>query len=309
MLLIVYHIFKKGKVGTGYSFEDLSKLRQLFDTFGVKWIDNNSNNPSTSSSSQSLPLHLSNWKIGKKEDRPHVWIPVDKSIVLELKCAEIVESTQYSASVTCRFPRVHRIRYDKSVNDIMTMNDINEIRFKPRLTTYQLKSSTNDGNNIGGLGNEYVDGDNIDELLKNSSHKMSDKKLSKRKQLELLTQNVYGNSVSTEDLPPSKLLKIMNLQHKSSSNNRKEKSKIVDSNFRVSINKDDIHKKGNIFDNMIYCLIGNEFESIIYETNEFDNNDSIDSFNVVKKSKIIKNYTRQEVNKDNFVYKLLVKSI
>jgi DNA ligase-4 len=111
------------KVGTGYSFEQLTELREKLKEIENPW---NHRHP---------PDHLAHWKIAKSDDRPHVYYPPEQSIVIQLKCAEIVESTAFSCNLTCRFPRVQRIRYDKMFYEILSVDDIIELKNRPRKTT------------------------------------------------------------------------------------------------------------------------------------------------------------------------------
>ena len=51
---------------------------------------------------------MAQWRVNKKEDQPDFFLPPELSFVLQIKCAELVPSTAFSAGVTCRFPRVQR---------------------------------------------------------------------------------------------------------------------------------------------------------------------------------------------------------
>jgi DNA ligase-4 len=108
------------KVGTGYNFEELTELRNKIQEICLPWDP------------KSPPEHLAHWKIAKRDDRPNVYIPPEKSFVMQLKCAEIVDSISFSCGLTCRFPRVQRIRYDKSYRDILSVSDIIAAKNRPR---------------------------------------------------------------------------------------------------------------------------------------------------------------------------------
>ena len=57
-----------------------------------------------------------------------------KSLVLEIKCAELVVSTEYgSVGRTFRFPRVERVREDKGADDVSTLDEVR--RFAERKRT------------------------------------------------------------------------------------------------------------------------------------------------------------------------------
>eukprot|EP01035_Chromulina_nebulosa_P016894 gene16894-22383_t len=100
------------KVGTGYSFDELQIIRDHFVKYG-KLFDY-----------QRPPEFLQNWTIGKVDDRPDMYINPADSFVIQVKCSSIVESNQFSVGYTCRFPRVVRLRSDKSIHDILTLNEL-----------------------------------------------------------------------------------------------------------------------------------------------------------------------------------------
>ena len=113
------------QVGTGYSFDELLKLRNIINTVKQPF---NPNKP---------PPHLAHWKVSKK-DIPHYYIPPEQSIVVQLKCAEIVPSAFFSAGLCCRFPRIQCIRYDKSYTDIMSIRDLYDLKQQLRFTTQEV---------------------------------------------------------------------------------------------------------------------------------------------------------------------------
>ncbi|KAB7499844.1 DNA ligase 4 [Armadillidium nasatum] len=60
-------------------------------------------------------------------EKPDIWYKPEKSCVLEVKGAEIVKSDLYKTGYTLRFPRVEKIRSDKSWFDILTTNELQEL--------------------------------------------------------------------------------------------------------------------------------------------------------------------------------------
>jgi DNA ligase 4 len=131
------------KVGTGYNFQELEELRQKLKDKIVPWDRVNK---------QNLPPHFSPWRIGKNDDVPDVWIRPADSIIVELKCAEIVQSTQFSAGVTCRFPRLRKIRYDKGVGEVMCVSEVEEVMRNPRMNTDEASRRTAEGAGRKGKG-------------------------------------------------------------------------------------------------------------------------------------------------------------
>jgi DNA ligase-4 len=112
------------KVGSGLSYKDQKELQSILQPNEHMW-----------ESRSTLPPHFSPWKIIKKEDVPNCWYPPDKSVVLQIKCNELIKTTNYSARICCRFPRVQKVRFDKPYTDIMNSNDLKEIFFRPKNTS------------------------------------------------------------------------------------------------------------------------------------------------------------------------------
>jgi hypothetical protein len=83
-------------VGGGFSFDQLGEFRAKIDAIKrpYKELKNHPN--------------MGVWRVNKKDDQPDFFLPPELSFVLQLKCAELVPSTAFSAGVTCRFPRVQR---------------------------------------------------------------------------------------------------------------------------------------------------------------------------------------------------------
>lgn len=59
--------------------------------------------------------------------RPHAYFDPTSSVVFEVQGAELVKSTDYFIGLTLRFPRIRRIRHDKSFMDIATVTDIRKL--------------------------------------------------------------------------------------------------------------------------------------------------------------------------------------
>ena len=101
------------KVGTGYSLIELAdirrKLRDQWKPF------------------RQSPDYWPKWNPGPGE-RPDYYIKdPSKSIILELKAAEIVPSEKFPTSFTLRFPKVHKIRYDKNWDQGATFTEVSQI--------------------------------------------------------------------------------------------------------------------------------------------------------------------------------------
>ncbi|KAK3794568.1 hypothetical protein RRG08_003717 [Elysia crispata] len=104
------------KVGSGYSKKQL----QDFNTqLAEHWKVFDKKKP---------PSHLE-LASGFKE-KPDLWLPPDKSCVLQIKAAEIIESDRFKTGCTLRFPRVEMIRNDKPWYQCMTTRELQDLREK-----------------------------------------------------------------------------------------------------------------------------------------------------------------------------------
>ncbi len=73
------------------------------------------------------PRNLKPWKFAL-QDKPDCWIKnLQKSVVFEVKAAEIIRSESYPTSFTLRFPRVVKVRYDKDWDEVMTLKQLQEM--------------------------------------------------------------------------------------------------------------------------------------------------------------------------------------
>ncbi|GFR84311.1 DNA ligase [Elysia marginata] len=104
------------KVGSGYSKKQLKdfnlKLAEHWKIFDKK----------------KPPPHLE-LASGFKE-KPDAWLPPDKSFILQIKAAEIIESDRFKTGCTLRFPRVEMIREDKPWYQCMTTVELQDLREK-----------------------------------------------------------------------------------------------------------------------------------------------------------------------------------
>lgn len=60
-------------------------------------------------------------------NRPHVWLPPSKSIVLECRVSELARSSEHYADYTFRFPRINAVRRDKIWDESCTMKEFLEM--------------------------------------------------------------------------------------------------------------------------------------------------------------------------------------
>jgi DNA ligase-4 len=100
------------KVGTGYSLDELQQLR---DKLRIAFRPYNLNNP---------PDYWPSWTPGAGERPDMVISDPSKSVILELRGAELVKTEKFPAGLCLRFPKVSKIRYDKNWDQCMTVLEI-----------------------------------------------------------------------------------------------------------------------------------------------------------------------------------------
>ncbi|XP_046978347.1 DNA ligase 4 isoform X2 [Vanessa cardui] len=61
------------------------------------------------------------------KETPDFWLLPEHSIVFQVRATELIRSSCYGAPYTLRFPRVMRVRTDKPVSDIMTLQEFNQL--------------------------------------------------------------------------------------------------------------------------------------------------------------------------------------
>ena len=104
------------KVCTGLTDEERGELNQQLVRHSI--------------SSNTFPSWVVDWK-AKKDDIPDKWISPFTSHILEIECSEIIEeSSTYPLNVALRFPRIVRVRHDKSIMDITSKRDFLEVQRK-----------------------------------------------------------------------------------------------------------------------------------------------------------------------------------
>jgi len=119
--------YTMGKVGTGYSVQDLQELNDKIKHHCKPYV-----RPASSNGHKGTlwPQFLHPWNM-KVDDVPDVFIAPNHSVIMEIKCAELVTTDQFSARKTPRFPRCVNIRYDKGWYEAMTQKELTELRREP----------------------------------------------------------------------------------------------------------------------------------------------------------------------------------
>jgi DNA ligase 4 len=84
---------------------------------------------SASANRDKFPPWIVEWKAAK-DDLPDRWMPPSKSLLLEIECAEILESNTYALPYAFRFARIVRIRDDKHIRDTTSKREFLEIKDK-----------------------------------------------------------------------------------------------------------------------------------------------------------------------------------
>eukprot|EP00535_Pseudo-nitzschia_heimii_P005514 CAMPEP_0197185110 /NCGR_PEP_ID=MMETSP1423-20130617/11181_1 /TAXON_ID=476441 /ORGANISM="Pseudo-nitzschia heimii, Strain UNC1101" /LENGTH=1333 /DNA_ID=CAMNT_0042636077 /DNA_START=94 /DNA_END=4092 /DNA_ORIENTATION=+ len=88
---------------------------------------------------------LEGWTFNKTKRYPDIWIDPKDSVVLTVKCAEIVVSEEYSVGLSMRFPRIKKIRLDgdeKKASEIATDDEVWNIFNEARSKRLSLHSMT-----------------------------------------------------------------------------------------------------------------------------------------------------------------------
>ena len=62
------------------------------------------------------------------QEKPDVIIDPKDSLIVQVKASEITNSEKYKCQCTMRFPRVERVRDDKSWYDCMTFEELEEMK-------------------------------------------------------------------------------------------------------------------------------------------------------------------------------------
>lgn len=102
------------KVGSGYSDKELKILQgQLRDY----WHNYDTRKP---------PGFLR--LVDGFKEKPDVWIEPQFSRVLQIKAAQVVPTDKFSTGVTLRFPRVTKLRTDKSWQEATTLEEVLQLR-------------------------------------------------------------------------------------------------------------------------------------------------------------------------------------
>ena len=114
-----YYTF--GRIGTGYRVQQLTEINEQLKDNLVGYDP-----------SDPPPYFHPGWD-PRGEDKPDKIVRnVSKSVVLEIKCGELVKSDQFSVRCTFRFPRVERIRHDKGAADVDVVQQARDIFARPR---------------------------------------------------------------------------------------------------------------------------------------------------------------------------------
>jgi len=104
------------KVGSGYTRSELYELNQKLASHWKQY-------------DKSKPPEFLELATGQKQ-RPDLWIEPANSCVLQIKAAEMMDSSQFKTGCTLRFPRVETIRTDKHWYDAMTTVELQDLKQK-----------------------------------------------------------------------------------------------------------------------------------------------------------------------------------
>lgn len=108
------------KVGGGFKAEDYAEIRHRTDG---KWIDWDVKNPPT------RYVELGGGE-AKQYEKPDVWIRPKDSFVISVKAASIGPSDQFAKGITLRFPRLRRLRRDRTWDSALSLEEFEDLRKK-----------------------------------------------------------------------------------------------------------------------------------------------------------------------------------
>ncbi|CAH4031343.1 unnamed protein product [Pieris brassicae] len=123
-----------GRVASGLTFEERERLCVLLEQH---WNPTKTVPPPSS-------LYFN-------KDKPDLWIMPEVSIVLEVRATELVRSSSSGTDYTLRFPRVMKIRSDKPVPDVLTLEEFQKL--------------VAERNAVVKLGTKRISEDQIDEAV------------------------------------------------------------------------------------------------------------------------------------------------
>ncbi|XP_038207910.1 DNA ligase 4-like isoform X1 [Zerene cesonia] len=123
-----------GRVATGLTFDERETLCALLER---KWTLAKRTPPP--------PCLFFN------KDKPDFWILPEYSVVLEVRATELVRSSSTGTEYTLRFPRVTKVRSDKPVDDVLTLQEFQRL--------------VAEKNAVVKLSTKRINQDQIDEVL------------------------------------------------------------------------------------------------------------------------------------------------
>ncbi|KAL4236518.1 DNA ligase (ATP) [Mactra antiquata] len=104
------------KIGSGYTKKELQD-------FNAKLVDH------WQAFDKKNPPKCIELASGFKE-KPDAWIEPNKSAIVQIKAAEIIDSDRFKCGFTLRFPRVEKFRDDKQWYECMTVSEVEEMKNK-----------------------------------------------------------------------------------------------------------------------------------------------------------------------------------
>ncbi|KAK7200284.1 DNA ligase-like protein [Novymonas esmeraldas] len=121
---VVFHTVCR--VGTGYTREELTAIQSALDPYWERMPTR-----------QSVPGWLDKWLPAKTELVPDVYVHPRHSLVLEVLGYSFTETAQFRVGITLRFPRMVRVRRDKSALDATSVPHLHAVLAASRDTLRQ----------------------------------------------------------------------------------------------------------------------------------------------------------------------------
>ncbi|XP_028161495.1 DNA ligase 4-like [Ostrinia furnacalis] len=99
-----------GRVATGLSFDERERLCVALER---RWVPAADAPPPP--------------ELDFNKEKPDFWVMPEHSTVLQVRATELIQSVGFGTDYTLRFPRVVKIRDDKPVRDVMTLEEFNAL--------------------------------------------------------------------------------------------------------------------------------------------------------------------------------------
>lgn len=103
--------YSLAKIASGL---DEDELKTVEEKLGPHWINIKDGNPE-------------DYGVYFGKEKPDVWIPPSKSLIFLVRGSELIRSSDFKTNYTLRFPRIQKIRLDKSYYECLSLKELEEL--------------------------------------------------------------------------------------------------------------------------------------------------------------------------------------